>query len=67
LLYRLDISEVNRLLDDPRACSQCGLYAHTMIFEDTPAPYEGVVLSIQEKEGLCLDHLTYEHMMIESL
>jgi hypothetical protein len=63
----MDISEVNWLLDEPRACSQCGVHAHTLILEDIPSTSEGVVFSLQEKEGLCLDHLTYKHMMIEGI
>jgi hypothetical protein len=54
-------------LDYPRACSFCDHPAVAIIFERIPGKIDGAILSLKEIEGICIDHLTYNHMMIESI
>jgi hypothetical protein len=65
--FKINVTEANMLLDYPRACLLCDFPAVAIILEEIPGTMEGAARSLIETECICIEHLTYEHMMIESI
>jgi hypothetical protein len=64
---KIDVSEENLLLDYPEPCSYCLFPAHTVFFVKIKPPNEGISLALRQTEAKCIDHLSYEDMMVESV